>query len=141
MPESLFYAKAMRGASRLVGHWLLLGQATPDRLAVILADTARLAKLGEPEDTPNGAMLGEWSGDAQPPLWAARTALFLLVQMPARPIPRDDLEAAAWAYCWLRNRSFDDFTQAHQALPEHLHETLQAALEQAWADRQSQRLI
>ena len=141
MPESLFYAKAMRGASRLVGHWLLLGHATPDRLAMILADTARLAKLGEPEDTPSGATLGEWSGDVQPPLWAARTALFLLVQMPARPSPRDETEPASWAYSWLRNRDYESVTQARQALPEHLRETMQAALEQAWADRQSQRLI
>lgn len=141
MPESPFYAKAMRGASRLVGHWLLLGQADPDRLAMILADTARLAKLGDPEDTPSGATLGEWSGDAQPPLWAARTSLFLLVQMPAHPLPRDEVEAAAWAYCWLRNRSFDGFDQAREALPAHLREALEPALAQAWADQQSQRLI
>ncbi|MGC3875098.1 hypothetical protein ACPF7Z_17745 [Halomonas sp. GXIMD04776] len=141
MPESAFYAKAMQGASRLVGHWLLLGQATPDRLAMILADTARLAKLGEPEVTPSGDMLSKWSDEERPPLWAARTSLFLLVQMPSRPIPRDEPEACAWAYCWLRNRHFDDFNQAHEALPDHLHETLKPALEWAWADKLTQRLI
>ncbi|MCG7601722.1 hypothetical protein MHM84_18300 [Halomonas sp. McH1-25] len=141
MPESLFYAKAMRGGPRLVGHWMLVGQSDPDRLAQILADTARLANLGEPQDTPNGATLREWSSDTQPPQWAMRSALFLLVQIPSQPVPHDELEACAWAYCWLRNRSFETFEQAREALPEHLREPLTPALEQAWADLQSQRLI
>jgi hypothetical protein len=141
MPESPFYAKAMRGGSRLVGHWMLIGQADPDRLAQILADTARLANLGDPEETPSGATLREWSHDGQPPSWAMRSALFLLVQIPSQPTPHDELEACAWAYCWLRNRSFETFEQAREALPEHLHESLTPILEQAWADQQSQRLI
>ncbi|TDX27912.1 hypothetical protein DFO67_112128 [Modicisalibacter xianhensis] len=141
MPESPFYAKAMRGGSRLVGHWMLIGQADPDRLAQILADTARLASLGDPEETPSGATLREWSHEGQPPSWAMRSALFLLVQMPSRPIPNDDLEACAWAYCWLRNHSFETFEQACEALPVHLQAPLTAPLEQAWADQQSQRLI
>lgn len=142
MPESSFYAKAMQGAPALVGHWLQLGQADPDWLAVILADTARLASLGEPEETPNGATLQKWShGDSQPPLWASRAALFLLVQLPSRPVPGDATEACAWAYCWLRNRQFDDATQAREALPEHLREPLAPALKQAWTDYQSQRLL
>ncbi|EPC01820.1 hypothetical protein L861_21585 [Litchfieldella anticariensis FP35 = DSM 16096] len=141
MPESLFYAKAMRGTSRLVGHWLMIGQADPDRLAMILADTARVAKLGEPEDTPDGITLQDWSGDAQPPLWAARAATFLLMQIPACPVPRDELEACAWAYCWLRNRRFSSFDEAMTALPDHLLEPLGDALNEAWADTQSQRLI
>lgn len=141
MPESRFYAKAMRGTSRLIGHWLMIGRAEPDRLAMILADTARVAKLGEPEDTPDGATLQTWAGDAQPPLWAARSAAFLLTQVPARPIPRDNLEACAWAYCWLRNRRFERIEEAQSALPEHLRGPLEAALDEAWADAQSQRLI
>lgn len=141
MPEATFYAKAMRGASRLVGHWLLIGEASPDRLAMILADTARLAKLGEPADTPDGATLTAWSGDAQPPLWAARTALFLLVQMPRHPLPRDETEACAWAYCWLRNRDFDSPRSALAALPGHLQETLREPLEQAFVDQHSRRLV
>ena len=141
MPESAFYAKAMEGTSRLVDHWLLLGQATPDRLAMILADTARLARLGEPEETPDGTTLEAWSRGGPPPLWAARTALFLLVQMPSRPVPRDEAEACAWAYCWLRNRRFDEFAEARDSLPDHLRETLSSILEQAWTDKQTQRLI
>lgn len=142
MPESIFYAKVLRGTSRVVEHWLLLGQASPDRLAMILADTARLAKLGEPEEAaPNGKQLEEWGNSRQPPLWAARTSLFLLVQMPSRPVPRDEHEACAWAYCWLRNRSFETVIQAIEALPEHLREPLKPALAQAWADKQAQRLI
>ncbi|WP_227369146.1 hypothetical protein [Halomonas sp. M20] len=142
MPESIFYAKVLRGTSRLVDHWRLLGQASPDRLAMILADTARLAKLGEPEETaPDGKQLNDWSNSGQPPLWAARTSLFLLVQMPYRPVPRDECEACAWAYCWLRNRSFPNVSQAIEALPGHLREPLKPVLEQAWADKQAQRLI
>ncbi|PAU75875.1 hypothetical protein [Halomonas salipaludis] len=141
MPESPFYAKAMRGASKLVGHWLLLGQADPDRLAMILADTARVAKLGEPEETPDGATLGAWSGDATPPLWAARAATFLLLQMPAKPLPRDEFEACAWAYCWLRLRHFESLADAQAALPAHLAEPLAEALPAAWHDHQRLRLI
>ncbi|QEA38865.1 hypothetical protein FGL86_07110 [Pistricoccus aurantiacus] len=141
MPESFFYAKAMRGASRLIEHWLSIGQASPDRLAMILADTARLANLGDVKKTPHGDELKHWSHDKQPPLWAARTALFLLIQMPRRPLPRDDLEACAWAYCWLRNQRFDSFDQARAALPAHLVDSLTQALKEAWADRRRQRLL
>lgn len=136
-----FYARVLAGNSKLVGHWLLLGQADPDRLAMILADTARIAKLGEPESTPDGAMLHHWSEDATPPRWAARTALFLLVQMPARPLPRDDDEACAWAYCWLHNREFDVFETAQDALPGHLRERLAAPLIEAWRDYRGLRLV
>lgn len=139
--ERSFYARVMAGSSKLVGHWLLLGQADPDRLAMILADTARIAKLGEPESTPDGQTLTTWSGDAVPPRWAARTALFLLVQMPARPKPRDENEACAWAYCWLRNREFESLEAARAALPEHLCEVLATPLEDAWQDFRGQRLI
>lgn len=141
MPESLFYAKAMRGASRLIEHWLSIGQASPDRLAMILADTARLAKLGDVKKTPDSGELKHWSHDKQPPLWAARTALFLLIQMPQRPLPQDNLEACAWAYCWLRNRQFASLDDARKALPAHLVDSLTAPLSEAWADRQRQRLI
>lgn len=144
MPQSGFYAKVRRGLPALVGQWLRLGQADIDRLALILAETARVAKLGEPEATPNGATLIDWSGPEAGddiPLWAARTATFLLVQMPARPLPESDDEACAWAYCWLRNRDFDSFEAAERALPEHLREPLAAALKAAWTDRQGLRLI
>jgi len=141
MPDSLFYAKAVRGTSRLVDHWLQIGQAAPDRLAMILADTARLAGLGEPENTPDGATLHAWGGDERPPLWAARTALFLLVQMPSRPVPRDAHEGCAWAYCWLRNREFVSLEAARDALPEHLRDTLEAPLTEAWADQRARRLV
>lgn len=144
MPQSGFYAKARRGMPAVIEQWRRLGQGDPDRLALILAETARVARLGEPDTTPDGNTLAAWSrseaGD-DIPLWAARTATFLLVQMPARPIPKSDDEACAWAYCWLRNRDFASVDEARAALPEHLQEKLTHAVGAAWADRQGLRLV
>jgi hypothetical protein len=144
MPQSDFYAKVRRGLPALIGQWRRLGQGDEDRLARLLAETARVARIGDPQATPDGATLAAWSRpDAEDtaPLWAARTALFLLMQMPARPVPQDDDEACAWAYCWLRNRDFDDRASAENALPAHLRESLADALEAAWIDRQGLRLV
>ena len=144
MPQDDFYAKVRRGVPALIGQWLALGQGDAGRLGLILAETARVAKLGQPEATPDGATLAAWSepdtGD-EPPLWAARTAAFLLMQMPARPLPGSDDEACAWAYCWLRNRDFTDHESARAALPDHLREPLATALKAAWHDRQGLRLV
>ncbi len=144
MPQSGFYAKVRRGLPAVIARWLTTGQGDADRLALILAETARVAKLGAPEATPSGATLDAWSradGGEEIPLWAGRTAVFLLVQMPARPVPADDDEACAWAYCWLRNRADEDYQSAAGALPEHLREPLAAALKAAWTDRQGLRLV
>lgn len=143
MPQSGFYAKVRRGLPAVIARWRALGRGDPDRLALILAETARVARLGEPEATPDGATLDDWAagqGD-EIPLWAGRTAVFLLVQMPARPVPAEDAEACAWAYCWLRNREPANFEVAAEALPEHLREPLEAALKAAWTDRQGLRLV
>lgn len=144
MPQDDFYAKVRRGIPALLGQWLALGEGDPDRLALILAETARVAKLGQPASTPDGATLTAWAtpeAGEEVPLWAARTATFLLTQMPARPQPSSDNEACAWAYCWLRNRSFADHESAEAALPAHLRGPLAAPLKAAWMDRQGLRLI
>lgn len=143
MPQDDFYTKMRAGLSALLRQWRSLGQADTDQLALILAETARVAKLGTPDATPSGATLEQWSQDEQGemPLWAPRTAVFLLNQMPARPTPKSDAEACAWAYCWLRNRSFDSLHAAHEALPAHLKAPLQDALEAAWRDQQGLRLV
>ncbi|WP_346796525.1 hypothetical protein R5M92_13710 [Halomonas sp. Bachu 37] len=144
MPQRDFYAKVREGLSALLQQWLELGQADSDRLALILAETARVAKLAEPEHTPSGEELLAWSqaGHADEiPLWAPRTAVFLLNQMPAGPVPTSDAEACAWAYCWLRNRSFGSLEEAFSALPERLHEPLAQALPAAWQDSQGLRLV
>lgn len=144
MPQDGFYAKVRRGLPALIDQWRRLGQGDPERLALILAETARVAKLGMPEESPDAAALAAWSapeaGDAVP-LWAARTATFLLVQMPARPLPQSHDEACAWAYCWLRNRDFDDCAAAERALPEHLREPMSHALHAAWTDLRGLRLV
>jgi hypothetical protein len=144
MPQSGFYAKVRAGMPALIDQWRRLGRGDPDRLALILAETARVARLGEPEATPDGAALADWSrpetGD-RVPLWAARTATFLLVQMPAKPVPQSDEEACAWAYCWLLNRDFASVEAARAALPDHLRGRLTHAVGAAWADRQGLRLI
>lgn len=144
MQESPFYAKVRQGLPALIDQWRRLGQGDPQRLALILAETARVAKLGEPEATPSAEELAAWSraeAAERVPLWAAKTATFLLVQMPARPTPESFDEACAWAYCWLRNRDFADFDAALAALPAHLQEPLAQALKAAWTDRQGLRLI
>jgi len=144
MPQSGFYAKVRQGMPALIGQWLTHGRGDPERLALILAETARVAGLGDPGATPDGDTLIHWAtSDAEPaaPHWAVRTALFLLVQMPARPIPGDDHEACAWAYCWLRNREFENRDAAINALPEHLRQAMAAAVTAAWADRQGLRLV
>ena len=144
MPHHGFFAKVCRGMPALIGQWLALGRGDPDRLALILAETARVAGLGDPGETPDGATLERWAAadnDEIPPHWAVRTALFLLVQMPARPTPGDETEACAWAYCWLRNRAFDSRDAAVDALPEHLRQPLAAAVTAAWVDRQGLSLV
>lgn len=143
MPQDGFYAKVRRGLPDLVAQWLTLGQGDADRLALLLAETARVTRIGLPEETPSGETLAAWSrpDGEEAPLWAARTATFLLVQMPARPVPASDDEACAWAYCWLRNRDPDSYEAARDALPEHLREPLDAALKAAWTDRQGLRLV
>ena len=143
MPQDDFYTKMRAGLSALLRQWRSLGKADADQLALILAETARVAKLGTPEATPSGATLEQWSQDQQGemPLWAPRTAVFLLNQMPARPTPQSDEEACAWAYCWLRNRSFDSLEAARAALPGPLVEPLTEALDAAWRDQQGLRLV
>ncbi|MCH4813746.1 hypothetical protein [Vreelandella neptunia] len=143
MPQDDFYTKMRAGLSALLRQWRSLGQANLDQLALILAETARVAKLGTPDATPSGETLEQWSQDelGEMPLWAPRTAVFLLNQMPARPTPDSESEACAWAYCWLRNRSFDSLQAAHDALPAHLKAPLQEALEAAWRDQQGLRLV
>lgn len=136
-----FYRLAMQGLSHLVGHWLLIGDADADRLAVILADTARLTKLGQPTDNPSGHQLTAWAQGEQPPMWVARASLFLLVQMPRRPAPQTPEEAAAWAYVWLRLRDHDSRDAALEALPAHVQESLKDTMDRAWLDLHSQRLI
>ncbi|WP_027967597.1 hypothetical protein [Halomonas halocynthiae] len=144
MPQNGFYAKVRRGLPAILSRWLEQGRGDADQLALILAETARVAGLGHPEFTPDGATLTRWSqGSEDVPLWAAKTAVFLLIQMPARPQPDNNDEACGWAYCWLRNRHHANLHEALQALPEHLRQqpTLRAAMADAWQDHQGLRLI
>lgn len=144
MPQNGFYAKVRRGLPATLARWLALGRGDADQLALILAETARVAGLGQPESTPDGATLTRWSqGSDDVPLWAARTAVFLLIQMPAHPQPLSDDEACSWAYCWLRNRHHASLDKAQQALPVHLRESsiLLAAMSDAWQDHQGLRLV
>ena len=69
MPQDDFYAKVRRGMPRLVAQWRDLGRDSPERLALLLAETARVARIGLPEATPDAATLAAWSeaeaGDEQ----------------------------------------------------------------------------
>ncbi|OHV10856.1 hypothetical protein [Kushneria phosphatilytica] len=141
MSDSGFYATAMRGLSEVIDHWLTLGDASVARLGIILADTARVAKLGTPESDPGMSTLEQWRRETPPPLWAARAAIFLLTQMPARPRPRTSAECAAWGYVWIRLRHHESPDEAAAALPEHLRIPLTPTIEQAWQDRNDLRLL
>ncbi|MBZ5486967.1 hypothetical protein HW452_05450 [Halomonas aquamarina] len=143
MPQDDFYTQVRAGLPALLRQWQALGRGNTDQLALILAETARVAKLGQPDVTPDGATLAHWSRveNGELPLWAPRTAVFLLNQMPAKPTPQSSAEACAWAYCWLRNRDFASLQAAHDALPAHLKEPLANALEAAWRDQQGLRLV
>lgn len=143
-PQHDFYAQVRSGIPALLRQWLSLGQADHDRLALILAETARVAKLGAPDETPDGNTFEAWcqaSNGENIPLWAPRTAVFLLNQMPARPTPDSEAEACAWAYCWLRNRTFENADDALKALPAHLQAPLETPLQAAWQDQQGLRLV
>lgn len=145
MPEGNFYASAMTGLPSLIARWLDTGDASADRLGIILADTARIAKLGEPLEDPSGATLKRWAEARQPadrpPTWAVRAALFLLSQMPARPRPEGAAQCDGWAWTWVRLRAWEGVEQARDALPDWLYEALGERLETAWRDLGRQRLL
>lgn len=140
MTQSHFYAKVQAGLPGLVHRLIEHADAPPERLSMILGDTARLTGLGDPADNPEASTLIHWS-QQRPPLWVARTALFLLIQMPARPTPDGDDEQAAWAYVWLRMREHESCEAAINALPPYLRFILKKPLETAWADLKGQRLL
>ena len=141
MSEDTFYPQAQRGLPGLLRAWLTHGRGDSERLAVLLADTARIASLGQPASNPDGETLEQWAAEGGAPLWAPKAALFLLMQMPARPVPQGPDDACAWAYCWLRMREHDSPTAALMALPEHLRQPLAWPIEAAWQDLTHQRLI
>ncbi|MGJ8516058.1 hypothetical protein [Carnimonas bestiolae] len=140
MTHLSFYAKAMAGLPQLVARLIDNADAPIERLAIILGDTARIAGLGGPADNPTPLEVDQWR-QHKPPLWMAKTALFLLVQMPGHPLPDSDEERAAWAYTWLRIRSHASLDTALAALPEPARFPLRPYLEDAWSDIQRQRLL
>lgn len=140
MTQLSFYAKAMAGLPLLVARLVNNADAPVERLAIILGDTARIADLGAPAENPEPSHVALWQ-QQKPPLWIAKTALFLLVQMPSRPLPDSDEERAAWAYTWLRIRSYASLEAALTALPEAARFPLRPYLEDAWSDIQGQRLL
>lgn len=141
MSEDTFYQQAQRGLPSLLLAWLTHGRGDSERLAVLLADTARVASLGQPSTNPKGAMLESWANEGGAPLWAPKAALFLLMQMPAHPLPNDSDAACAWAYCWIRMREHASPDAALIALPEHLRQPLAWPIEAAWQDLTHQRLV
>lgn len=145
MTDSDFYTSAMAGLPSLIARWLEIGEASPERLGIILADTARVAKLGEPAEDPDGDTLQRWAmparPDDRPPTWATRAALFLLSQMPAHPLPHTEQERDGWAWAWIRLRAWENPDQARAALPAWLEPCLGERLTRAWQDRHSQRLL
>ena len=147
MPEAptfaKFYPLARQGFSPLLQRWRAHADATDERSMLLLADTARIADLGQPPDAlPDTALLAQWANAERRdvPLWLLKAVLFLIVQMPARPVPSSPAEQAAWSYLWLRLRPWNSCDEAQQALPAHLHGALDETLMLGWQDMQAQRL-
>ncbi|MFC0336622.1 hypothetical protein SAMN05421848_0789 [Kushneria avicenniae] len=145
MTDSDFYTSAMAGLPSLIERWLEIGDTTPDKLGIILADTARVARLGDPEGDPDGDTLHRWASPGsrtdQPPAWAARSALFLLSQMPAHPMPQTPSQCDGWAWTWIRLRHWESLEKAQDALPQWLAPALRTRLARAWQDHTAQRLL
>ncbi|REC93988.1 hypothetical protein [Kushneria indalinina] len=145
MTDSDFYTSAMAGLPSLIERWLEIGDTTPEKLGIILADTARIASLGDPERDPDGDTLRRWaapdSSTDRPPGWAARSALFLLSQMPAHPMPQTPSQCDGWAWAWVRLRRWESLDQARSALPHWLAPALDERLPRAWQDHSAQRLL
>lgn len=147
MPEAptfaKFYPLARQGFAPLIQRWRTYASATDERSLMLLADTARIAELGQPPVTlPDAALFAQWSSGERndPPLWLLKALVFLIVQMPAHPMPESATEQAAWGYLWLRLRPWSSYEEAQRALPLHLHATLNEALPIGWQDMQAQRL-
>ena len=147
MPEAptfaKFYPLARQGFAPLIQRWRTHVTATDERSLMMLADTARIADLGQPPvELPVPETLVQWASGKRddPPLWLLKALLFLIVQMPSRPVPDSAAEQAAWAYLWLRLRPWSSVDDACRALPEHLQGVLSDALPIGWQDMQAQRL-
>lgn len=135
-----FYSEAVSGWPLVVRRMVGLADASPQQLVMILGDTARLANLGAPEANPTAEALQQYTR-ITPPLWLAKTALFLMLQMPQKPQPESPEEHAAWAYLWLRIKTFDSEAAAVMALPLHLKKALAPWVSLAWEDVKQQRLL
>lgn len=147
MPEAptfaKFYPLARQGFAPLIQRWRTNVSATDERSLMMLADTARIAELGQPPVAlPDTILLAQWgSGERDDaPLWLLKALIFLIVQMPSRPEPESIAEQAAWGYLWLRLRRWTSLEEALHALPEHLQTALNDILPIGWEDMQAQRL-
>ena len=147
MPEAPTFAKlyplARQGFPLLIQRWRANASTTDERTLMLLADTARIAALGQPPDElPSAKKLIEWATGERndPPLWLLKALLFLIVQMPARPLPVSVAEQAAWSYLWIRLRPWRSYEEACQSLPDYLQSPLADALPLSWQDMQAQRL-
>lgn len=147
MPEPLTFAKfyplARQGFPLLIQQWREHALATDERTLMLLADTARIATLGHPPtELPSAKQLAQWATGERddPPLWLLKALLFLIVQMPACPLPASTAEQAAWSYLWIRLRHWISYEEAHESLPDYLQIPLANMLPLSWQDMQAQRL-
>lgn len=142
MPDCAFYAKARQGFPCLIRRWQRTADTTDERARVVLSDTARLLGFLNESTPPLTAPLSTFSlPQAQPPLWLLKAVVFLLAQMPARPAPESDEEAAAWAYIWLRIRPAASLEEVRTRCPAHLKAALSPWLAAGWDDLRAQRFL
>lgn len=141
MPDCSFYAKARAGFPQLVTCWRHKADATDERALIILSDTARLMEYSPPETPIAPEQLATWSAlGALVPLWLIKALVFLMTQMPARPSPHSETEAAAWVYGWLRLRTYTSPEEARARIPAHLQAALTPLIAAGWEDLTLQRL-
>ena len=91
-------------SAELLDLWMREAQGEHQALAHILLDTARIRGWTQAQIIEE-----TWLTDyKQAPLWAAKSALFLLLQMPQICLqPQDDSQI--WGYAYLMQQIYTDF--------------------------------
>ncbi|SEI47832.1 hypothetical protein SAMN05421831_102254 [Allopseudospirillum japonicum] len=93
-------------SAELLDVWMKKAQGDKQQLARILLDTARIRGWTQAQDIDT-----VWLDDhKQAPLWAAKSALFLLLQMPKVCLQPEN-DSQVWGYAYLIKQIYTDFAE------------------------------